>query len=143
MTDETTQVVPIRPSSPLQPSEAKALAGELAKCLKLVAPASMAAEHQTVWLHAAVDALQDIRANEVADVSAEIRRTATRPAQIVPMIAELVAKKRSRATSSIGRRPCRCGEGFNLTERTDVHCIQRNGETAVEFCTPSQRDDVA
>lgn len=89
--------MPIRPSSPLPLSEVQGLAAEVAKCLKLVAPSSMGAEQQTVWLHAAVDALQDIRQTEVAAVSAELRRSVTRPAQIVPEIARLVSEKRKRA----------------------------------------------
>jgi ribose 1,5-bisphosphokinase PhnN len=73
------------------------LAGEVAKCLKLVAPSNMGAEQQTVWLHAAVDALEDIRPAEVAAISAELRRSVTRPAQIVPEIARLVHEKRQRS----------------------------------------------
>ena len=42
-----------------------ALTLELAKCLKLVAPITMSADAQMVWLQAAVDALEDIRADEV------------------------------------------------------------------------------
>jgi hypothetical protein len=57
----------------------------------------MGAEQQTVWLHAAVDALEDIRPAEVAAISAELRRSVTRPAQIVPEIARLVAEKRRRS----------------------------------------------
>ena len=64
--------------------------------LALVAPSSMTAEQQTMWLAAAVDALEDIRAEEVAVVSAEIRRSATRHNQIVPAIAEKVAGLRKR-----------------------------------------------
>lgn len=56
----------------------------------------MGAEQQTVWLHAAVDALEDIRAAEAAAVSAELRRTVTRPAQIVPELARLVGERRKR-----------------------------------------------
>jgi hypothetical protein len=82
-------------------SETQALAGELAKCLKLVAASSMNAEQQTVWLHAAVEALEGIRASEVAAVSAEVRRSVTRPAQIVHEIAKLVAERRSRP---VGRK---------------------------------------
>jgi hypothetical protein len=81
-------------------SEVQGLAAEVAKCLKLVAPANMGAEQQTVWLHAAVDALQDIHQSEVAAVSAELRRSITRPAQIVPEIARLVSEKRQRANRS-------------------------------------------
>lgn len=83
--------------SPYPASDAQALAAEVAKCLKLVAPAGMNAEQQTVWLHAAVDALEDIRPAEVAAISPELRRSVTRPAQIVPEIARLVGEKRSRA----------------------------------------------
>jgi inner membrane protein involved in colicin E2 resistance len=69
---------------------------ELAKSLKLVAPITMSADAQMVWLQAAVDALEDIRADEVAAVSMEIRRSVTRPAQIVPAIAEKVDELRKR-----------------------------------------------
>lgn len=65
--------------------------------LALVAPSTMTAEQQTLWLAAAVDALQDIRADEVAKVSAEVRRSVQRHNQIVPKIADLVAENRKRA----------------------------------------------
>jgi hypothetical protein len=74
-----------------------ALMLELAKCLKLVAPITMSADAQMVWLQAAVDALEGIHAQEVASISAELRRSVTRPAQIVPEIARLVAEKRRRS----------------------------------------------
>lgn len=67
---------------------------ELAKMLALVAPSSMTSEQQEIWLRAAVDALEDIRGDEVAKVSAEIRRSITRHNQIVPAIAEKVAELR-------------------------------------------------
>jgi hypothetical protein len=73
---------------------------ELAKSLKLVAPITMSADAQMVWLQAAVDALDGIHAHEVAAVSAELRRTVTRPSQIVPEIAKLVSEKRARANRS-------------------------------------------
>jgi hypothetical protein len=57
----------------------------------------MNAEAQTVWLHAAVDALSGIRAEEVAHVSAEVRRSVTRHNQIVPEISKLVAERRSKS----------------------------------------------
>lgn len=72
------------------------LAIELAKMLALVAPISMSVEQQELWLRAAIDALEDIRANEVSVISAEIRRSVTRPSQIVPAIAEKVAELRAR-----------------------------------------------
>jgi hypothetical protein len=68
---------------------------ELAKMLSLVAPSSMTADQQTVWLASAVDALEDIRADEVRHVSAEVRRSITRHNQIVPEIAKLVAERRA------------------------------------------------
>jgi hypothetical protein len=73
---------------------------ELAKSLKLVAPITMSADAQMVWLQAAVDALDGIRAEEVHAVSAELRRSVTRPSQIVPEISKLVAEKRARANRS-------------------------------------------
>jgi hypothetical protein len=73
---------------------------ELAKSLKLVAPITMSADAQMVWLQAAADALHDIRADEVHAISAELRRSVTRPAQIVPEIAKLVGEKRARAHRS-------------------------------------------
>jgi hypothetical protein len=62
--------------------------------LALVAPSSMTTEQQEMWLRAAVDALDDIRADEVRHVSAEVRRTVTRHNQIVPEIARLVSERR-------------------------------------------------
>jgi hypothetical protein len=83
----------IQPQS--QSSAFSALMLELAKCLKLVAPISMSADAQMVWLQAAVDALEGIHAHEVAAISAELRRSVTRPSQIVPEIARLVTKSAS------------------------------------------------
>lgn len=82
-------------------SSASQLTNELAKMLGLVAPVTMTADQQTIWLASAVDALRDIRPSEVAAVSAEVRRTVTRPSQIVPEIAKLVAAKRSERASRI------------------------------------------
>lgn len=74
--------------------EIEALATEIAKCLQLVVPASMTQDDRKAWILAAVDALEDIRPLEITAISAELRRTVTRPAQIVPEIARLVAIKR-------------------------------------------------
>ena len=63
--------------------------------LTLVAPTSMSADQQTLWLASAVDALDGIGADEVAHISAEIRRSVTRPSQIVPAIAARVAERRA------------------------------------------------
>lgn len=75
--------------------EHSALTVELAKMLGLVAPVTMSADQQTLWLASAVESLQGIRAQEVGAVSLEVRRSVTRPSQIVPKIAELVAARRS------------------------------------------------
>jgi hypothetical protein len=64
--------------------------------LTLVAPSSMTVDQQTLWLASAVDALADIRTDEVRQISAEVRRSVTRHTQIVPAIAERVAELRSR-----------------------------------------------
>lgn len=85
-----------RPSASFNSSpEASALALELAKILKLVAPVSMSEADHLSWLASAVDALDGIRASEVAAVSVEIRRKVTRPSQIVPAVAGLVADQRA------------------------------------------------
>ena len=76
-------------------SDNASLTMQLAKMMALVAPVTMTSEQQEVWLRGAVDALADIRANEVEAVSLEVRRSVSRPAQIVPKIAELVAARRS------------------------------------------------
>lgn len=76
--------------------EHSALTTELAKMLGLVAPVTMSADQQTLWLASAVEALQDIRAQEVCAVSMEVRRTVNRPSQIVPEVAKLVGERRKR-----------------------------------------------
>ncbi len=105
MTDETppmTNVIPLQSPSRCSPA---ALHTELAKMLKLVAPISMSPEAQAVWIVAAADALEDIRAAEVSAVSAEVRRSVTRPSQIVPEIAKLVAERRAKASARIQPLP--------------------------------------
>lgn len=68
--------------------------------LALVAPTSMTTDQQELWLRAAADALEDIRPQEVAAISAEVRRSVTRPNQIVPEIAKLVHERRRRSVGS-------------------------------------------
>lgn len=68
--------------------------------LALIAPVTMTVEQQELWLRAAVDALKDIRAEEVEAVSYEVRRSVTRPNQIVPEIAKLVSERRARPVGS-------------------------------------------
>ena len=76
------------------------MALELAKILKLVAPISMTQEAHLSWLASAVDALEGIRVAEVKAISVEVRRSITRPSQIVPEIARLVDEKRKRGNRS-------------------------------------------
>jgi hypothetical protein len=76
------------------------MALELAKVLKLVAPVSMDDAAQIAWLASAVDALEDIRADEVRAISAELRRSVTRHNQIVPEISKLVAHSSARSNQS-------------------------------------------
>lgn len=85
----------IHSESPYSAStQQSALAAELAKMFSLVAPVTMSADQTTAWLASAVDALQGIRASEVAEVSFEVRRSVTRPSQIVPEISKLVGERR-------------------------------------------------
>lgn len=92
------------PSQGFRPHyEAEALSAELAKMLGLVAPSSMTADQQTLWLVSAVDALEDIRASEVAHISAQVRRTVKRHNDIVPEIAKLVAERRKENAESARR----------------------------------------
>jgi hypothetical protein len=74
-----------------------ATALEVAKLLKLVAPISMDAQAQLAWLATAVDSLEGIHAHEISAISLELRRSITRPAQIVPEIARLVSERRKSA----------------------------------------------
>lgn len=100
MNDLTTQP----PKLSIAYSATDELSIELAKMLALVAPITMTVEQQELWLRAAVDALEDIRPLEVRSISAELRRHVTRPNQIVPKIAELVAQRRSRPVARIDDR---------------------------------------
>ena len=96
--NDLTQIPPQPPSQEFRMrSEAEGVSAELAKMLGLVAPVTMSGDQQALWLASAVDALQDIRAAEVAQVSMEVRRTVTRPSQIVPEIAKLVGERRARS----------------------------------------------
>lgn len=91
MNDLTT---PSEPPFPISSRTAELLA-ELAKMLALVAPITMTAEQQEIWLRAAVDSLEGIWPREVAAVSQEVRGCVTRQAQIVPKIRELVSANRA------------------------------------------------
>jgi hypothetical protein len=119
----------------LESSESSALTIELAKVLALVAPTSMTGEQQEMWLRAAVDALKGIRASEVSAVSDELRRKVTRPAQIVPEIAELISQHRKRPTGGPITDPCNCGKGTRARSRSDVHWIRVDEKrTEIGWC---------
>lgn len=92
--------LPIPPPTPrLAYSESSELTVLLAKILTLVAPTSMTTEQQELWLRAAIDALQGIRAGEVRSIILELQRSVSRPNQIVPEISRLVAEKRKYSIS--------------------------------------------
>lgn len=55
----------------------------------------MTADQQTLWLASAVEALGDIWASEVADVSVAVRRNVTRHSKIVAEVARLVNEQRA------------------------------------------------
>lgn len=101
---------------------------ELAKSLKLVAPITMSADAQMVWLQAAVDALEGIRADEVRTISAELRRTVTRPSQIVPEIARLVDEKRRRGNAPTAERMT----ALQYAERCREYGLKRHYELWME-----------
>lgn len=63
--------------------------------LGLVAPVTMSTDQCAIWIASAEDALAGIWPAEVEAVSMEVRRTVTRPSQIVPEIARLVAERRA------------------------------------------------
>jgi len=90
-----------------------AAAAELAKMLGLVAPITMSADQQTLWLASALDSLQGIRAEEIAAVSMEVRRSVTSYTKIVPTIAEMVAARRAEASRIARQRE----------ESEAVHCL--------------------
>lgn len=137
MTDATpilpTQQRSLSPGYTPISADPRGLSMELAKCLKLVAPASMAADAQLSWLAAAVDALVDIRPDEVAAISAELRRSVTRPAQIVPEISRMVAERRSRL---------RRAEVVNINPQASLFRIEREGRARMERAkTPREIED--
>lgn len=124
-----TSIIPIQPPSRLPDftsisGEARALSIEIAKCLKLVAPAAMTADGQLSWIASALDALDGIRASEVSAISAELRRSVTRPAQIVPEISRLVAERRRNLRDASDDQPTRAA----LTARIDREAMERRGK---------------
>jgi hypothetical protein len=85
--------------------QASALALELAKIVKLVAPVSMDPDAQLAWLASAIEALEGIRPEEVQAVSLQVRRKATRLPQIVPMLTDLIAERRAKSARTAEPNP--------------------------------------
>jgi hypothetical protein len=92
MTDLTIQ----RQSQSSASQERSALTVELAKMLGLVAPVTMSADQQTLWLASAVETLGNISAAELREVSVQVRQTAKWPSEIVPEVSRLVRELRER-----------------------------------------------
>lgn len=126
MNDLTTQ--PLRPS--IAYSATAELTVELAKMLALVAPTSMSIEQQELWLRAAVDSLEDIRPAEVAAISAELRRSVTRPAQIVPEIAKLVSERRNRSRPNL--QPTELGRSWVIAREAQDRRAKARGRVEIE-----------
>jgi hypothetical protein len=127
---------PPSPTLSIAYSATAELTVELAKMLALVSPTSMSEEQQELWLRAAADALDGIRAHEVRDIAAELKRSVTRHNQIVPEIAKLVDQKRKRTTSSGSL------DEINAKRRGDglpaIHWVQRDGRMVCEFVDPPE-----
>lgn len=127
-----TQIIPIQQQQRSQgftlSPEQSALAIEIGKCLKLVAPATMNAEAQLSWIASAVDALDGIRAAEVQHISAELRRTVTRPAQIVPEIARMVSERRARMSQAANADPTATRERAIDEEAMKRRCDAKSQE---------------
>jgi hypothetical protein len=110
-------------------SDGSEMALLLGRILTLVAPASMTAEQQEVWLIAALDALQGIRADEVRAIILELQRTVQRPNQIVPEIARLVSEKRAR-TSLSSRQPA--SQLFEIEREAETRRKVAKGQREIE-----------
>lgn len=131
-----------RPSASFNSSpEASALALELAKILKLVAPVSMSEADHLSWLASAVDALDGIRASEVAAVSVEIRRKVTRPSQIVPAIADLVADQRARSARMRENSDPRAAAERRINEEASERRHKAKSQAEVESAWLWERDE--
>lgn len=104
-------------------SQHSALTLELAKILALVAPVTMSADQQTMWLASAVDTLKDIWANEVAEVSHAVRRNITRHSQIVPEISRLVGEQRAHKARMA---------------RLDAEAAPQTALPAADYCSPEE-----
>jgi hypothetical protein len=96
----------------------------------------MDSQGQLAWLASAADALEGISAQEIAHVSVEVRRSITRPSQIVPEIVKLVSEKRARASrSSVEQSPFSAEREINekARERRAKARSQRDIEQAFEW----------
>ena len=120
------------PPSPSRSSAVQALQLELAKCLQLVVPASMTADDRAAWIAAAADALDGIRPLEISAVSAELRRTVTRPSQIVPEIARLVAEARKRRAPPVSPAANAAAAEFRINREAGERMGRAKNQREVE-----------
>jgi hypothetical protein len=121
--------------------EQSGLSVELAKCLKLVAPVSMMADAQLSWIASAIDALEGIRAAEVAAISAELRRTVTRPAQIVPEIARMVAERRARLAKSTNAPSTKAADERRIEQEAQDRRAKATTQAEVEAAWLWERNE--
>lgn len=64
--------------------------------LGLVAPITMTADQQTLWLASAIETLGNTSAAELREVSVQVRQTVKRPSEILPEVSRLVRELRER-----------------------------------------------
>jgi hypothetical protein len=101
--------------------------------LGLVAPVTMSADQQTLWLASAVETLSDATAEEVLAVSVAVRQTVTRPSQIVPEVTRLVVELRNERAEQRRREHMR---SIPIGPPPKKHVLDRRGE-------PMSDDDTA
>lgn len=101
--------------------------------LGLVAPVTMSADQQTLWLASAVETLSDATAEEVVAVSVAVRQTVTRPSQIVPEVTRLVVELRNERAEQRRREHMR---SIPAATPPPKHVLDRRGE-------PMSEDDTA
>jgi hypothetical protein len=111
---------------------------QIGKILALVAPVSMASAERETLIRAIIDALEGIRADEVAAVSLEVRRKIVRHNQIVPEIANLVSAKRAH-----NRRLSDFDWYRDSTPLTKAPVMDRRGEPMTEAETAELNEQLA
>jgi hypothetical protein len=98
----------------------------------------MTAEQQELWLRAAIDALQDIRAHEVRTIILELQRSVQRPNQIVPEIARLVSERRSRANRSA--EPSPYAAELEISREAHIRRAKARSQDEIEAAWQWERD---